>query len=173
MENWRKLRDGFAVLSMHRSRTFLLPNAYKFLSPLNTIIASSLSNHSCVQPQTPLEPPPSSNHHPLFKTPRHSRRSPLQIHPLHHPLPFLRLMDQVPKILPRNLALMLPLPHILPLGPEILDAFLQAGAQVLGGEFEYFADFGGNAQAVSVGVVEGMEGCGDAAGEAGREGGGD
>lgn len=71
-------------------------------------------------------------------------------------------MQQIAKILPRNLALVLPLPHIVPLGAEILDAFLQTAAQVLCGKFEDFADFRGDAQAVGMGVVEAMKGGGDA-----------
>lgn len=47
---------------------------------------------------------------------------------------------------------------------------MEAGAEIVGGEAEDFADFGADAGAVGVGVVEGGEGGGDAAGEAGREG---
>ena len=115
-------------------------------------------------PQVPFD---ISNQRPLFKPCRHPRSWSFQIYVLNPRFPLTRLTYQVPKILSRDLALPLDLNPLFPLLPQLLYRLLQAGAQAFGRVAEDFADFGGNAGGVGMGVVEGREGCGDAAGEAG------
>jgi hypothetical protein len=104
---------------------------------------------------------------------RNSRPRPLQIHPLYAPLPLMRLPHQIPKVLPRNLALRPHLPHLLLLLLQALHITLERDVQVRGREPEYFSCFGDDARGVRVHVVKLGEGGGEFAREAGGEGRGD
>jgi hypothetical protein len=101
---------------------------------------------------------------------RHTRRRALKIHGLDAATQLGALVDEIPKVLPRDLALAARLQGLLPLDAEVLDAALQTDAQVVGWEAEDFADRGGDACGVGVNVVDFFELGGDLGCETAGEG---
>lgn len=65
--------------------------------------------------------------------------------------------DEVPEVAQRDLGLAAGLEGLVAAGAELLDGVLEADAQVVGGDAEDLADAAGDARAVGVHVVEGLE----------------
>lgn len=101
---------------------------------------------------------------------RHARRRALEIHGLDAAAQLGALVDEIPKVLPRDLALAARLQRLLSLDAEVLDAALQADAQVVGGEAQDFAHGGSDARGVGVDIVDFFELSGDLGSEATGEG---
>lgn len=103
----------------------------------------------------------------------HTRRGRVQID-IQDVVPLvIALADEGGKVLGGALALALDLDGLVALVAEVLDALVEADAEVVGGEAEDLADRRGDAAGVGVDVVELGELSGDFGGETGREGVGD
>ena len=85
---------------------------------------------------------------------RHSRRRPFQINSLNPRSNISSFPHKAHKVLPRSLALMSQFAGFFLFHLQLLDIALQADAEIIGRIFECTPDFGGNAGAVGVDVVD-------------------
>ena len=122
---------------------------------------------------SPTNQPCQSNDSLIPTIPPGNLRSTFQIDVLHTPPPFRALADQIPEILPRDLAFALHLQGLCSLLRQLDDALLKTGPEVFGGEAQDLADFGGDAEGVGVCVFDLVEGGAEFGSEAGAESCGD